>query len=114
MHEMSLTRSILDIVEEYELRFQFQQVNSLKLSFGRLACISPGALEFAFEVQSKGTKAQGASLEFDIRPIIIYCFTCSKEIEADSYAAACPCCKGARVVLRGGTEELKLIEMDVD
>jgi Zn finger protein HypA/HybF involved in hydrogenase expression len=31
----------------------------------------------------------------------------------DSYEAACPQCKGGEIMLTGGTEELKLIEMEV-
>lgn len=114
MHELSLTQSILNIIEDYAQKHRFKKVNAVKLSFGQLSCIEPKSLEFAFEVQSVGTKAQGASLEFDILPVVIYCISCGKEIEVNTYTAVCPQCNGAEVVLAGGTQKLKIVEIDVD
>jgi hydrogenase nickel incorporation protein HypA/HybF len=114
MHELSLTQSILNIIEDYAQKHHFQKVNSVKLSFGQLSSIEPKSLEFAFEIQSKGTKAQGASLEFDILPVVIYCMSCEKEIKVDAYTAICPQCEKEDVVLAGGTQELKIVEIDVD
>jgi len=114
MHELSLTQSLIEIIEEYSRKHHFRKVNSLKLSAGRLSCIDPKSLEFAFEVLSRETPAQGASLEFEILPAVIYCFSCGKEVTVDSCTAQCPLCLGQDVVLTGGTQELKLLELDVD
>ena len=114
MHELSLTQSILDIIEDYSQKHHFEKVHSVKLSFGRLSSIEPKSLEFAFEVLSKETKAHGARLEFDILPVVISCMSCEKEVEVDSYTATCPRCAGENVVLAGGTQELKIVELDVD
>jgi hydrogenase nickel incorporation protein HypA/HybF len=114
MHELSLTQSLIDIVEDYARREGFTRVNVLKLSFGRLAGIDPGALEFTFEIQSRGTKAEGAQLEFDIRPAILYCKNCKQDSVSEGFLFLCPLCGGGEVILAGGTEELKLLEMDVD
>jgi len=114
MHELSLTQSLLDIIEDYARKHHFEKVNSLKLSFGRLSCIEPKSLEFAFEVLSEKTRAQGARLEFEILPVVIYCVSCEKEVEVDGYTDQCPLCMGPDVILAGGTQELKLLELDVD
>ena len=114
MHELSLTQSLIDIVEDYARREGFSRVNVLKLSFGRLACIDPGTLEFVFDIQSRGTKAEGARLEFDIRPAVLYCMSCKQESLSGSFQPFCPRCDSGDVLLTGGTEELKLLEMDVD
>jgi hydrogenase nickel incorporation protein HypA/HybF len=114
MHELSLTQSLLDIIADYAQRHHFKKVNSVKLSFGRLSAIEPKALEFAFEILSKETKAHGAQLEFDVLPAVIYCMSCEKDIEVDGYTAICPQCEGEDVILAGGTQELKIVELDVD
>lgn len=114
MHELSLISSLLDIVEEHAVKHHFTKVNVLKLSFGRLSCIEPRALEFAFAVQSKGTRAEGATLEFDIHPAVISCLSCEEDFSIPSFPAVCPACGGSDCVLKGGSEELRLIEMDVD
>jgi hydrogenase nickel incorporation protein HypA/HybF len=114
MHEMSLVQSILDIVKEYAAEKNFNRVTSITLSFGKASSVVPAALTFAFEVLSEDTIAQGAELKFDIKPVIIYCMKCSRDITVISYEAVCPLCHGHEVLLSGGTEELKLVEMDVE
>jgi len=59
MHELSLIRSLLDIVEDYAAKHRFHRVHSLKLSFGQLSCLDAQALEFAFGIQSAGQKRRG-------------------------------------------------------
>jgi hydrogenase nickel incorporation protein HypA/HybF len=114
MHEMSLVQSVLDIVAEYAGKHGFSRVTSIRLSFGKASSVVPAAMTFAFEVLSEGTIAQSAKLDFDIKPVVIYCMACEKDIEVVSYEAVCPLCSGTEVMLTGGTEELKLIEMEVE
>jgi len=114
MHELYLAESILNIVKEYAREQQFKKVNSILLSFGRLSCIEPKSLQFAFEVQSRETLAENAVLQFKIMPSVIHCFSCGKDLELNTYEGICPQCKGEEVVLVGGTEELQILEMDVD
>ncbi len=77
--------------------------------------IEPSSLEFAFKVQSKGTKADGAILEFEILPVVIHCFRCNSDFEVDRFEfTSCPECRMGEVNVIGGTEDLRLIEMEVD
>ena len=114
MHEMSLTVSIMDIIFEYARNNRFTKVNAVKLSFGRLSGIEPMALEFAFEVLSKDTLAQGAKLEYDIAPIIITCLDCEMDSEVEEFPSLCRFCKSQDVILKAGMEELRIVELDVD
>jgi len=114
MHELSLVQSLLEIVEEQARRTPFARVTSLLVSFGRHSCIDPKALEFAFSIQSQGTKSEGAVLRFDIRPVTLYCLRCEKEWSPPSFTGTCPNCDGFEVLLTGGTEEMKLIEIEAD
>ena len=114
MHELYLAESILNIVKEYAGKQHFKKVNSISLSFGRLSCIESKSLQFAFEVQAKDTLAENALLDFKILPAVIHCFSCAKDLEVETYSAICPNCGGEEVILTGGTEELQILEMDVD
>ncbi len=114
MHELSLVQSLLEMVDELSLERGFQRVNVLRLSFGRLACVDPLSLQFAFDVESPGTRAEGSKLVFDILPGALYCFSCEGEQKMTSHELRCPVCSGTQVILTGGTEELKLMEMEVD
>ena len=114
MHELYLAESILNIVQEYATQQHFSKVNSISLSFGRLSCIESKSLQFAFEVQAKNTSAENASLNFQILSAVIHCFSCEKDLEVETYSAICTECGGEEVILTGGTEELLILEMDVD
>jgi hydrogenase nickel incorporation protein HypA/HybF len=114
MHELYLAESILDIVKDYASLQKFKKVNSISLSFGRLSCIEPKSLEFAFTVQAKDSVAQSAALQFKILPAMVHCLSCEKDSEVDTYGTVCPHCRSEQVMLVGGTEELQILEMDVD
>ncbi len=115
MHELSLVESVLKIVNDYAAEHRFSRVNSISLSFGRLSCIEPKALQFAFEVQSRETPAEGARLDLQILPAVAHCFSCGGDSEIqETYRAECPRCLGKDVLLTGGTEELKLLELEVE
>jgi hydrogenase nickel incorporation protein HypA/HybF len=110
---MSLTASIIDIIKDYAKKHSFSRVNTIKLSYGALSCIEPKSLELAFEILSKDTLAQGAKLEYDVRPIVISCLACERESIVDDFPAICQC-GSSEVILTAGTEELQLLEMDVE
>ncbi len=114
MHELSLVESILQIIEDYAARDHFTHVNALKLSCGRLSGVDLHCLRFAFEVQSRETRAEGATLELDFLPIVISCLHCGKTIEVPRFDLCCPECGAQEVLLMGGTEELQLLELDVE
>lgn len=114
MHELYLAESILHIITDYEKRNGFKKVNSMCLSYGRLSCVDPKTLQFAFGVQAKNTVAEGAKLNFQVLPAIIHCFSCEKDIEVQTITGNCPDCSSLDVLLVAGTEELKILELDVD
>jgi hydrogenase nickel incorporation protein HypA/HybF len=114
MHELYLAEAIINIVQDYAARDGFKKVNSVSLSYGRLSCIEPKALQFAFDVQAKDTPAEGAALEFQILPAMMHCFSCEKDLEVKALTGVCPSCGGNEVILTAGTEELQILELDVD
>ena len=114
MHELYLAESIIHIVQDYAKRRNFKKVNSVMLSYGRLSCIEPKALQFAFDVQAKNTPAEGAALDFRILPAVVHCLSCDKDSEIGAHTGICPSCGGLDVLLTAGTEELQILELDVD
>ena len=114
MHELSLCQSILNIIQRYAREHNFERVQTLWLSFGRLSCVQEEALSFSFQAVAQGTIAQGAELKFQVYPVQIYCFFCERTYEIEEYTGECPDCGSSKVVLQGGTEELRLLEMQVE
>jgi hydrogenase nickel incorporation protein HypA/HybF len=114
MHELYLAESIINIVKDCAAREGFKKVNSISLSYGRFSCIESKSLQFAFDVQSKNTPAQEAKLDFKILPAMIHCFSCEKDLEVKTHTGSCPVCGANEVMLVAGTEELQILELDVD
>lgn len=114
MHEMSLASSMMDIIDEYAARHGFEKVRVLRMSFGALSGIDEQALRFAFEVISQGTRAEGAVLAMEILPIMLRCLACGQDSRSDEFPGICPLCSSDEIVITAGTDELRLVEMDVD
>ena len=115
MHELSLAQSLLEIVLRHADKNGAVRVQRLVLSFGRMSCIEPRALETAFAVTAAGTRAEGARLSFTIHPVVVSCLSCEREYTLEDHGVlVCPSCGDAKVVVVGGTEDLELIEMEVD
>lgn len=114
MHELYLAESIINIVGDYAVRDGFKKINAILLSYGRFSCIESKTLQFAFDVQAKNTPAEGAALRFKILPAAIHCFSCEKNLEVRAHTGVCPLCGAEDVLLTAGTEELKILELDVD
>jgi len=115
MHELSLAQSVLKIALEHAEKNNATKIERITLSFGRMSCIQPDALETAFEVMSRGTRAEGAVLSFEITPVVISCLSCRKEYDIDYQGVlVCPSCGDLSVLLVAGTEDLKLVQMEVE
>jgi hydrogenase nickel incorporation protein HypA/HybF len=115
VHELSLAQSVLEIALDYAEKNGAIRVERLGLSFGRMSCIVPSALETAFEAMARGTRAEGARLTFEIKPVVVSCLICEKEYTLDYQGIlSCPACGDPSVLLTGGTEDLTLIEMEVE
>ena len=115
MHEVSIVQSIIDIVNEYQKRYNFKTVKSLTLEFGSFSCINEDALKFSFEIFAENSVAKNAKLIFKKIPPKITCNNCNIEsIVIEDNITKCPECGSEDVFLSGGMEELRLIEMDVE
>jgi hydrogenase nickel incorporation protein HypA/HybF len=115
MHELSLAQSVLEIALEHAEKNNAIKIDRLVLSFGRMSCIQPEALETAFTAMARGTRAEGAVLSFEIIPVTISCLSCQKEYDIDYQGVlTCPSCGDLTVLLVAGTEDLKLVQMEVE
>jgi len=87
MHEISVCQSIVDsvIAESKALKPPAVRVLKAKIVVGRLRALVPESLSFAYEVLTKGTLAEGSSLEIaaaDGRELYLE----SMEVEQDDKA----------------------------
>ena len=113
MHEMSLCESIVGVLEAAAREQQFSRVRRVRLTVGALAGVELTALRFGFEVVSRDTLADGATLEILPRPGQAYCFQCGDTVSIQQRFDPCPGCGGHRLQVTGG-DELKIKDLEVE
>ena len=113
MHEMSLTESILDMLEEESRRQGFSRVRRIWLELGALGHVSPEAMTFCFDAVARGTLAEGARLEFLQVEARGRCDDCGRETPLVERFGACVHCGSRRVRMTAG-QELRVKELEVE
>ncbi|MBW1691781.1 MAG: hydrogenase maturation nickel metallochaperone HypA, partial [Deltaproteobacteria bacterium] len=79
MHEFSIATSLLEIISQEALAYQGAKVKAVRLKVGTLSGVVPEALEFAFQVLSEGTVAEGSRLVIERVALCIACNACGTE-----------------------------------
>ena len=108
MHELGITRNIVAIVSEHA---GGKQVKRVTIDIGKLSAIMPDSIRFCFDVCSKDTPLEKATLEINEIPGLGRCEECGAEIELKQLFGRCDCgCK--RITCIAG-EEMKIKEKEV-
>lgn len=107
MHEMSIVQALIEQVE-IEIRESDEAgvVRGLDVVIGRLSGVHVDSIEFAFEVLSPGTIADGAELRISCPSAVIDCRECSNRQPMDGMSMHCPNCGSGDVTIEGGRELL--------
>jgi len=113
MHEMSITRNMIDIIKAEMRRHNVNVLRSVHVKIGRFSSIVPEALSFCFEIMIKDTDIDGARLVIDIIPLMGRCVGCDREFEIKDYSFLCPFCGGMKVDTISG-QELSVVDIEVD
>ena len=104
MHELSITQSLLEIVNQEVAKHAISRVTTVKLKVGKLRAIEPTSLTFCFEVLSKDTPVEGAELLIECVPVRGKCSGCGELFEVDGLLFTCPNCSGHNIKLTSGRE----------
>jgi hydrogenase nickel incorporation protein HypA/HybF len=113
MHEMAITRSVVDAVCEHA---GGRRVHSVRLQVGTLCALVPDAIQFCFGLATEGTVADGARLDVDVQPASARCRTCGAEFDQTDSSQTdpimlCPCGSADVEVLIG--RGLTILSMEV-
>lgn len=113
MHEVSLMEQTLEIAIDRARSQNSTQIHRLKMRIGELSGVVPEALNFAFDVVTQGTIAEGAKLEIETVPTVCYCSQCDREFHpVDAYIYECPDCGNLSFQIRSG-REIELTSLEV-
>jgi hydrogenase nickel incorporation protein HypA/HybF len=87
-------------------------IKKITMNIGKLSGVIPEALEFAFDVVTKGTMAENATLKINTIPIICYCDSCQEKFNPQEWFFECPYChQFSNHILQG--KEIELISVEI-
>ena len=109
MHELSITRSMLDQALAEAKKHGAKRINRVRLLLGEGGSVVPDCVRFYFDEMKKGTAAAEAELEFKSVPLRIRCPKCGREF--GGIEEMCDCNAGGEVV---SGQELVIESIDVD
>lgn len=109
MHELPITKSILDWACLYAEKAQSQKVVTIVLRLGALRDLQKEWLQRYFSYLSKGTVAEHAEILVIVNPIVCECRNCGHAFEVEKErlqdeGILCPNCSGRDYALISGTE----------
>ena len=113
MHEMSICEGILQVLETEAAKQGFKKVKTVWLEIGDLSSIEPEALLFGFDVVTRDSIADSASLEIINIPGRAWCMQCAKNVAIKRRFDECPECGGYQLQATGG-EEMRIKELEVE
>ena len=108
MHELALSEGIVQAVRE---RLGDETVVRVRLEIGRLMAVVPEALQFCFEVCTRGTSLEGAELRIIEVPASGECRSCGATLELPDAIPLCRC-GSADVAITGG-DALRIKDVEV-
>jgi hydrogenase nickel incorporation protein HypA/HybF len=89
---MALTEKILNIIIHEAEAHHAKKIKKIEMVLGDLSGVVSDSMEMYFELISKGTMAEGATLEFTREKARLYCNQCQTEYIKEPGDFLCPIC----------------------
>ena len=104
MHEMALASGMLDLVVAAARAHGAARVTAVRLEIGALSHVAADALSFCFDAVTRGTLAEGATLEIETTGGRAWCMPCGTTVALARRGDACPACGSHQLTVTGGAE----------
>ena len=113
MHEMGIVLEIIKIASESVPKdAPGAQIKQINLEIGKLSAIVPESLLFCFDIASKETPADGATLNIEVIPVMAECKDCGANWEITGPVFSCEKCESGSINILSGREmDIKSIEI---
>ena len=113
MHEMSLARNILDIVDEYMDTENGRVLKKVVVEVGELTAVLPQSLEFCYQALVENSRYHGSKILIKIVPLSGVCLDCHHSFKIIKFEFKCPLCQSSHIDVKGG-QELRISHLEVD
>lgn len=104
MHELAITKSMIDLIDAEAEKKCFDKVLGIKLRIGEYSGLVPECIREFFTIAAAGTISEGAELEIESIPAAFRCLDCGYEGPVDRRSACCPDCRSTAIRMTSGRE----------
>lgn len=114
MHELSIAQALIETAETVARREGARRVVEVRVTVGVLSGVEPGALDFCWDVATRGTLLEGSRLVQGRVPVVLHCTGCQHDTELwEPRGFRCSHCGRPSTELRSGRElELETLEIE--
>ena len=113
MHELSIAQSIVDTVREQAAAHAGRRVLRIGVRVGDISGVAIDSLEFCFDMTTKDTELEGATLDLERIPVRFRCLACQHEFQPANFENVCPAC-GSDVASMIAGDELALAFFELE
>jgi hydrogenase nickel incorporation protein HypA/HybF len=113
MHELSITRNILDITIREAEKAGADEITAIYIVMGELSNYVDDAINHYWHLLGEGTIAQNATLHFKRVPARLKCADCDTEFRLNPDSYLCPACESASIEIVAG-EEFYIDSIDIE
>lgn len=112
MHEMSLIKGMLQIIEDQAELQGFSKVKTVWLELGKLSHAEPESIRFCFDIAVQNTLAAGATLEIIRTPAFAWCMDCAQKVSIKQRYDSCHLCGSFKLSpIEGDKMQIKQLEV---
>lgn len=113
MHELSIAQNLADLVRREQSDRGLGRIHALTVRIGELTDVYPEALEFGFQMLTRGTDLDGVRLLVERVPVVARCRQCEKDIIVEQMVFICSECGSTDIEIFAGLElEVAYLEVD--
>jgi hydrogenase nickel incorporation protein HypA/HybF len=120
MHELSIARNILDIINETfsenkspDVKTNFKQLHEVRIQIGEMVAVVPESLQFYYDNLVENTPYADSKLVIEMLPVKLKCKNCKVQFDSKEVFFICPRCQSQDIEIIQGNE-LKIVYLDVD
>jgi len=104
MHELSVTESILEIALKHADKAKANEITDIYIVIGQLSSFIDDSIQFYWEILSKDTIAEKATLHFKRIPTKFGCRQCNTRFAPQGDGFYCPSCHSMNLEIIAGKE----------
>jgi len=114
MHEGAIASNIIEMLEEQIADGRIPgKVRCINLRVGKLMAVIPENLDFLFDIMSRDTMLEGATINIHSVPIHARCRACESDFDVEEVRFLCAECGSPDLEILSG-RELMIEDVEVD